>query len=523
MKQGTTVVAGTVAHPKEQSGQDKTLSLRDNYLKQGGFKRDPFRTPVAEQEYGFYDHQGNPLTADDKSANAPQSIFTPRSYYVDPLYKTRREGSVFDQLRAPGHLFVYGLPGTGKSTLRFALEAYLRGRPDGATLAVTYELEEDLRDYREEGIKTGAWSKYTPHPDHDVHMRLLARALSIDLFIQIVEQFSFRDDDDPPTDDQNNRLVDLLLSLDTARLREVKKAIRRLMDHDRPDPSPVWGSAEVWQRLDRTVVVAVSRSPRLTDWLAKVNPEGHAAPVHNLAGKDLLRQAMETARLWGFRRVYALVDGVDALQPRPEYMRARLDPLLRRLPLLGRWGISLKFFLPAELSGEINTRLSKYGVAAADWRKIELKWTTDRLQALITNRYRAGGTPRTGLSDLVVPALRNQFDSRLIDEAQGSPRRLVTLVDELIEAHVEGGRIEDPITNGEWRKAVIATNKRLAITGSAGNHTIPNGQAEISAYHTAAARAGARRLYSRAWKSLQEKSAWGAALARDLNPRRRTG
>lgn len=498
MKQGFTTGVGNRARQSGRHGKTDLISRREEYLRHCGFKRDPFRLPVAEQEYGFRDRQGKPLPPQQKLDDAPGSIFTPRAYYVDPLYKSRREGSVFDQLREPGHAFVFGKPGAGKSTLRFALEAHMRGRPDGATLAVTHEVEEELRDYKPEGAETSAWPNTSTHPTRDVHLRLLARSLTVDLFIQIVEQFSFRDDDNMPTDEQSEQLVDLILRLDKRRLEAIKKVIDRLMIHGKQEPSPVWGSAGVWRRLDRPVVVAVTRSSRLTAWLAKVNPERRATPADSMSGATLWAHALETARLWGFHRVFVLIDGLDALRPDRAYMRGRINPLLRHLPEFGARGVSLKFFLPVELDGDESKILPHNGVALGSWRTIRLEWKPGRLQALIEERYRAGGARRNGLSDLVVSSLTGKIDAQLIKEAKGSPRRLVTLVDELIEAHVERGQIEEPITEAEWKKAIEATNKRL----SAEIHSKPG-------------------LPNRAVKSLRETTNRVVSFARPISRRRR--
>jgi hypothetical protein len=458
MSPETTSGASSIARLNGNQPESDSISRRDAYIKYCGFKRDPFRLPVAEQEYGFYNRDGELLNPEQKSGDGPKSIFTPRAYYVDPLYKDRREGSVFDQLRASGHAFVFGAPGNGKSTLRFALEAYLRGRPDGATLAVTYEPEKELAEYRGEGEETGAWRNPTHHPGRDVHLRLLARALTIDLFIQIVEQFSFREE--TPTTEQNRQLYNLILDLDRTRLNEVKQVIARLKDAEASEPSRVWGSAGLWRRFDRPVVVAVMRTPKMRAWLENLLEAGGEDAAAPSSGEAQWQRALEAARLWGFSRGCVLVDGLDANDPKTAHMLGRLDPLLRALPDFNIHNVSLKFFLPAELESGAIERLASHGNADGI-RTIRLRWTPERLEALIQERYRAAGGRRSGLSDLVVPQLRDRIDALLITESQGSPRRLVTLVDELIEAHVERGPIKEPISLVEWEKAVAATNKRL--------------------------------------------------------------
>ena len=453
----------------------RNLSLRDQYLIYCGFKRDPFRTPVAEQEYGLSDVASQRFDVAHKAEAATGSIFTARAYYVDPRYESRRVGSVFDELRAPGHIFVYGQPGAGKSTLRFALEAHLRGRPDGKTLAVTYEPEEELREYRLEGQSRGDWSNSGRAPSSGVHLRLLARALTIDLFVQIVEQFDYREQ--PPTEEQNRCLYDLFLNLDPNRQKIMRRVIARLKSDQGPEPSPVWGLAGLWGLLDRPIVRPVVRTSKLRQWLEQL-PEMPSTTARSSAiGSTQWARVLDTAREWGFSHICILVDGLDALQPRPSYMRGRLGPLLALLPTFGARGISLKFFLPAELEDDVTKRLAQPELRAAYWSVVRLEWSPERLQALIMERYRAGGARRGGLGDLVTPDTSDEIDDWLIREAHGSPRRLVTLVDELIEAHVvaRGGRgdIKTPITPAEVATAIRNTNARLGapLRTSGGNQT----------------------------------------------------
>ncbi len=80
------------------------MTPRQQYLRYSGFKYDTFAQPDAEQEYGFADRDTLQIPPFTDQALAPQPddippVF-PRAYYVDPRYSDRREGSVFDELRA---------------------------------------------------------------------------------------------------------------------------------------------------------------------------------------------------------------------------------------------------------------------------------------------------------------------------------------------------------------------------------------------------------------------------------------
>jgi len=137
-------------------------NIRGNFIKKIGLNHDPFETPVAEQE----------LTR-------VQDRFY--SYFSTPLMSSSQEG-LLRRLRKPQSSFVFGEPGSGKSTLRLTLEADCRTVLDG-TLAINHALGEDIKrplSYEEHGAR-------------------LARALTVDLTLAIIEQFSPLH---PPTSNQ---------------------------------------------------------------------------------------------------------------------------------------------------------------------------------------------------------------------------------------------------------------------------------------------------------------------------------
>lgn len=445
-------------------------SPRQRFLRYSGFVRDPFAQPTAEQEYGFADRDTfhlPPHPTPDAPARPPGDeahlLFSPLNYYVDPRYADRRDGSVFDELRAEGHTLVYGRPGDGKSTLRLAVEAHLRGRPD-RTLAVTYEPGRVVETEVAEAVaaaprgatasQAGASRAAARRAARDAHLRALSRALAVDLFIQIIEQFGYRRQ--KPTAAQNRRLCYLLLFVEP-RLQGV---MEQLMFGE--EPSDVWGFARLWRTLDRPIVRPVIRTPPMIAWFQALRAQRHEQQPKALSASALWRRVLDTARLWGFERVYVLLDGLDTWWRSESDMLDLLDPLLRLLPAWGR-RVSLKCFLPLPLRDEVAARLARYGVDAAALPVIVLAWTPERLRALLLERFRAAGARRLWLGDLVEEALRDEIDDQLIVVAAGSPRRLLLLVHELIEAHVGRLPVERPMTRAEWATAQEMAERRMAV------------------------------------------------------------
>lgn len=444
-----------------------TLSPRQEFLRYSGFKWDVLAQPTAEQEYGFTDV--NTLRIPEQTDTPPLERQTDdippvfaRAYYVDPQYDDRRRGSVFDELRAPGHAFVYGKPGAGKSTLRLALETHLRAFPD-ATLAVTYEpgraVEEAvaaaLVAAEHEAEKNRALADKVAR---DAHLRILTAALAVDLFIQIVEQFGYRQT--PPTEKQNRALSSLIRTADP----RLKQVIDRLIRGK--DAADLWGFAWLWRRLDRPVVQPVVRTLPLRNWLMSLSEtlDQHAHdPEEPLPAPAVWQRALDTARLWGFEHVYIMVDGLDTYWRRPSEMLTLFDPLLQLLPSLAAQNVSLKAFLPLELRSSVTRRLPACGVTPDQTHVIDLEWTDRRLQAVLLARYRAAGSRRLSLNDLVEPALHDNIDELLIEAAAGSPRRLLLILHELVETHITRQPVQRPITSDELKEAIVRAAARMAV------------------------------------------------------------
>lgn len=463
------------------------LTYRQRYLRYCGFQYDAFAQPNAEQEYGFSDTPTLHIpTASDEKALSPHPddippVF-PRAYYVDPRYADRRIGSVFDDLRAPGHALVYGEPGAGKTTLRLAVETYARAFPD-KTLVVTYEPGRAV-----ENEIVGAMadeSAATPDAPNtaatDVHLRLLAAALAVDLFIQIIEQFGLRRE--PPTERQNDALCYLITTVEP----RLKAVLQRLMRGE--EPADLWGFAWLWRRLDRPIVRPIVRTPQMHQWFDALRHRRREPDEEPLSGAALWQRSIETAQLWGFERVFIMLDGLDTYWRRPPDMLRLLDPLLRLLPEFAAQQVSLKAFLPVELENLVSGRLQAHGVPVDEVRVVVLAWTDERLRALVLARYRAARSRRHSLSDLVEEEAREEGDDRLtepagnntsliaverrrwplddllIKAARGNPRRLLSILNALIDVHIgdPDRPVERPIARAEFDTAVALAEARMAV------------------------------------------------------------
>lgn len=422
------------------------LNARQRFLRHLGLQRDVFANPVAEQEYSFSTRPDPAVAAqstaapadgepavDEPATTAPEPLFSPRSFFVDPIYTGSDEGSILRDLRGPQHTFVFGRPGDGKTTVRLALEAHVRTQPQH-TLLLTYEP-----------------GQTTTAPTLAVHLKGLVEQLAVDLFIQVVEQFVHR------TRDPNKRQTEGMRWLLAWGGPQLARVLHQLATGQ--EPAGLWGFAELWPTLDRPIVRSVVRTKRLQHWLLDLD-EGQATPAATRSPRQRWRRALGVARGWGYHQLIIAIDGVDTWQRTPQGMMGILDGLLAEAARFGEQGVYLKGFLPLELQPAVAARMAQVNPAEG-WRSLTLGWPAERLAEMLYARFRAGGAGRLGLDDLVEPELEPGIDERLIAAADGSPRRLLTLIDHLINVHVSRYPLEQAITVGECYEASRRTDALL--------------------------------------------------------------
>ncbi len=382
---------------------------RLEFLRSIGLENDPFATPVAEQELD------------------PQQI-PPRfySYFISPSFeKFPHDQDLFRMLRASNHAFIYGVPGSGKTTLRLTLEADCRTRPD-QTLVVTHNLGADLQQPL----------------SADQHRQQIARALALDLFVQIVEQFEsleFSKTSDPVA---NLRQI---FALSECRLSSV---VSRILEN--PHPNFPAGLGAYWSLINRPAVRYVPSSQRLFDLLTAARPTDD--PTDRLCPPDTetkepMSVGWDIAKEWGFTRMLVLVDGVDARKRTIEWMMALIEPLLQMLADWSQQGIFAKFFLPLELQKAVQDRLANLHLEYIEDRIV---WDKEALRALLRERFHTARSRKEDFDSVAGEGLEGKLDHLILESAEGVPRRLLQIVSGLIDAHVARAPKEDKFTLLDW-------------------------------------------------------------------------
>lgn len=413
-----------------QRNQEETPYTRQRYMEFLGCKRDPFIIPVAEQESAFSGATSPPETYQKDPQEIPSL-----TYFIQPHSPINSKQSMVASLYQAVPAFVFGNPGMGKTSLRFAVEANCRSMSD-KTLVVSYLLGRDIR-------KPLTISE---------HRRQLSKQLAIDTFIQIIERF--KPGIDFPTEEQIESLRTLIWM--------GGRPLQRLLNHiiKEPEPNTLLKLAERWQLVGRTPIRYVARSPELLTLLEQASA---IAPKDDVASDelnwDLLNFGLAAARQWQFKQIFILVDGVDNWWRDPVKMITLIKPLLQEMPLLTQQHVFFKYFLPSNLQTPIENYLSQQPKQDKRPFITTLIWDKPSLWRLLKKRFRvAGAHRRVSLNDQA-PNLKEGLDNWLLDHADGSPRGLLQLISALIDEHVFACSINEtgwdiPITRKEMTNAL---------------------------------------------------------------------
>lgn len=372
------------------------------YLQTLQLNHNPFSPPTAELELQI------------KSEASP--FF---SYFVN-LHSTQSGRPLLDELRQNNHTILYGTAGSGKTTFYLNLEFQCRAIPD-QTLVISHTIG------KSEAIETNA----------DIPWATLTQSLAVDLFVQATEQFH-RLNPSAIT----HRLSELAAFWNRY-IPQFNRTLRSFLKEDlksHPKGLPIW-----W--LDRPAMRYTSTEPDLYNfWKAlQASPLPHSA----LTASDGLWQGITLAKALGYQRFYLLVDVVDAPRHQKQDIYQQLLPLFELFQFVATQPIYLKFFLPRRWQERIETmyRLpNQIPSFIIEWQN-----PTD-LQQLISNRFRSAGSWVESLNALASQEFAGQLEAQLIQQAEGSPRRLLHLIYALLDNHARRDPTDPMITVSDWQK-----------------------------------------------------------------------
>jgi hypothetical protein len=160
--------------------------------------------------------------------------------------------------------------------------------------------------------------------------------------------------------------------------------------------------------------------------------------------------------------VHFLVDGLDEYlltQDDPQAGADLLKPLLGNVRFLEIPGLAVKFFLPIEYrtAFERVTRTDRIPSYTISW-SLEEKGdlTQSQMKELLTKRIRHHSRGKfQSLSEMCTPELKHVIEDALLEEAQGIPRRLLQLGNQVFVEHCREAPLSgSEITMEDWERAL---------------------------------------------------------------------
>jgi hypothetical protein len=398
-----------------ESGEDEKRYARPAYLNFLGLNWDPFISPVAEQEFAALRQkeagEAKKEGVTESKKNRIRDTFS-LAHFVPPANPLHSGISLIKDLRQPSTAFVFGNPGLGKTSLRLALETTCRLTPENA-LVVSYVFSRDMDS----------------PPTIEEHWERLSRQLAIDLFIQIAEQFK------PGIDDLTANQIESLGTLIHLGGRPLQRIVRYIINIKDESGSGL-GLAEHWRLAGRLPVHYVAHSPELRNLVQQTVSNQHYTDSPAWHGWDALKVALDIANLWHYERIFILIDGVDNWWGDPKHMMALIKPLLQETANSRHNNIFFKYFLPQSLHPSITSFITKHSdLFTCCPLLVPLKWDETALRKLLKARFQAAGSRRVSFNDLADSDLN--IDQWLYQQANGSPRRLLQLVSNVIDEHLK--------------------------------------------------------------------------------------
>lgn len=345
-------------------------------------------------------------------------------YYVEPNCRVLRGGSnylpdsLLEQLRQPGNMIIYGKPKSGKTALRYNLELLCRTVPDG-TLVVSVALAKEGTQPSLGNFETELWQQLT-------------QELSIDLFVQSIEQFE---------QNQSKLVGQTALSLQTLwhdQIDGFSRAVEQSLRSPGRDLSPIW-----WDRFGRPVVRYTSLTTERRKFLENIQ-----WPLEDMqlsTGKAKFDYAVQLAHRLGYRQIYFLVD--QAVDTRHNEI-TMLKSILMDYAESSEIPVYAKFFLLPEMITDVNRTSRDYQLPAKSFSAI-IEWNTERLQKVIANRFRSAGSLRS-LDEIFESGLILSLLRFLYTNGYHAPGQYLSWLSRLIDIHVANQPDEHQLTSQDW-------------------------------------------------------------------------
>ncbi len=159
---------------------------------------------------------------------------------------------------------------------------------------------------------------------------------------------------------------------------------------------------------------------------------------------DWIVRAVRLVRSSGFQNIHFMFDGLDNLEQNFAKAKGFLAHLIANPAILHISGFACKFFLPDDDAKTMqHFIITQLGARRADfliyrlvrWEKPQLMKFLNRRLDHFTIKERAPSQPPSRHQDLFDAKVASTIEERLCTAAQGSPRRLIELLECMVDQH----------------------------------------------------------------------------------------
>lgn len=405
----------------------------EEWLHARGFERDnPFKTTNADEE---------------------------RAYLAEALFVTVPE---YDRIRGDQTVLVFAPRGSGKSTLRVRLAAIsLPQETSASTLAIECtDFSWLVKRYRDYGQVTEV--------DYELFLLRQAARTLIELFLPSPDvrlSAEGAEEDFRRREKQAKEVTAIVRAQISAFLRryfptlltpkELFKYMKRLSNDFNGDWLDFQNAAE--KRNLKSYLAKTNLAPKLeVAWLlADLCDEDIPAFDEFRSVLDAFMEFVQIAQAAGVEQVHFLIDRLDEMQLFANDYEAQaniLEPLLAYLNLMELTGIAFKFFVARELYQVLRERPSIRRDRLLN-KAVQIQWDVELLKQMLNERLLFFSHEEIFSLAPLCSQDGTRIEEEMLKLAAGSPRRLLTAGQLLVQAHVFSDKSDELLNLADWQKA----------------------------------------------------------------------
>ena len=404
----------------------------EQWLYARGFEREnPFKT----------------TNADEERAYLAESLFIPVPDY--------------DRIRGNQTVLVFAPRGSGKSTLRVRLAAIsLPQDVSASVLAVECtDFSWLVKRHREQGQVT----------EEDYAAFLLRQAARTLLELFLPPEFTISNTNTEEDVHKRQRQAAQITANVRAQFstflhrynpsllypRQLFKYMLRLAD--RFDGKWSDFQVAVKQKDLRTYLTTTNLDPKQeVAWLlADLCDEDSPAADEFHSVLDAFEEFLQITQAVRIEQVHFLIDRLDEMQLFANDYEAQadiLEPLLAYLNLMELPGIAFKFFVARELYQVLRERPSIRRDRLLN-KAVQIQWDQDLLKRMLSERLLFFSHDEISSLALLCSQDGTRIEDEMLKLATGSPRRLLTAGQLLVQAHVSSDREDELLSQNDWQSA----------------------------------------------------------------------